>query len=1131
VDWLLVHVLPDGRASVLTWLAGEDSPAMAPAFDLAWPLDSNATEELRWYLEDYLTAPFGSYEDRGRQVQARLGEWGTSIFEAVFGPSPVRDAYYRLRTRRTRIKLVFRSSSPALLALPWELIRDPDRLVPLALDLDGVSRSLPGTALADAIPVAGRLRVLLVVSRALSSGEDYQLIARPLLQRIQAAGGGIDLVLLRPPTFAAFARTLTEAAAKGEPFQVVHFDGRGIPDARQPPADAYPTMTTEGTLAFENEAGEPDEVPASRVAQVLREAAVPVVVLNAGRSGAVGKELESAVATRFLQAGTASVVAMAYAVYPVAAAEFAAAFYDRLFSGEPVSSAVSEGRRRLYIRNARPSTMGDMPLDDWLVPVHYVRTDVSFPLTRRPRQEELKLEEYLEQVRDTDRHAAADELEPVGSFIGRDAMFRELEIAARQRRVVVLHGLGGSGKTEVAKAFGRWWRDTGGVADPGLVFMHMFGGPSVKDGLEEVIERIGLRVLGQDFARLEPARQFAAVEQVLNERRTLLIWDNFEVVRSMTGAGETAAAVDGCAEIGRFLTRLERDSLSTVVITSRTREEWLGDVRRIAVGALTARETVAYASNLLEPYPAAARQREKRSFGDLLQWLAGHPLSMRLILPHLNDVAPAQLLAGLDGTVPLPEAVNCRGGRTTSLYGSIEYSYVHLTASARRLLLAVSLLEEIADERLLAAFSQIPAVPGQFSGATKDEWRNALDEAARVGLLTPLGSAMYGIHPALRAYLAAQWRESEPVEYDAIREAAVHALAVACGNFGDWLCRQVESGDAGLAYSIIGPQRRTLGSMLGYALDHKLWPTAQAILQPLSSYWDVQGLNDAAAAWTDRVLITLQPDRGQPPADGPAGSLWLLATSAQAARLAGSLRLDNAEEIYRTILARTEELAASGQQKNLAITCHQLGMMAGERGRLDEAEDWYRKSLAIEVDIADKTGMASTFHQIGIIAQYRGQLDEAEEWYRKSLAIREECGGLAGVGASYHQLGMIAQYRGQLDEAEQWYRRSLAIKERLGDLPGRAFSFGQLGLLAEERGEFGQALEWVVRCVAQFLDYLNPRPEPGLKHLARLTARLGVSSLEESWRKVTGGPLPEDVRDYLGAWLAGPAVGGVREGR
>ena len=50
-----------------------------------------------------------------------------------------------------------------------------------------------------------------------------------------------------------------------------------------------------------------------------------MVVLNACQSGAV--------ATQLLGAGIASVVAMAYSVYAVVAAEFMAAFYERLSAG------------------------------------------------------------------------------------------------------------------------------------------------------------------------------------------------------------------------------------------------------------------------------------------------------------------------------------------------------------------------------------------------------------------------------------------------------------------------------------------------------------------------------------------------------------------------------------------------------------------------------------------------------------------------------------------------------------------------------------------------------------------------------------------------------------------------------
>ena len=99
----------------------------------------------------------------------------------------------------------------------------------------------------------------------------------------------------------------------------------------------------------------------------------------------------------------------------------------------------------------------------------------------------------------------------------------------------------------------------------------------------------------------------------------------------------------------------------------------------------------------------------------------------------------------------------------------------------------------------------------------------------------------------------------------------------------------------------------------------------------------------------------------------------------------------------------------------MTATYHQLGWVARDRGRLDDAEDWYLKSLAISEELGDKPGMARTYLQLGIWAQDRGRLDDAEDWYRKSLAISEELGDGTGMAISYHQLGISAQNRGRLE--------------------------------------------------------------------------------------------------------------------
>ena len=346
---------------------------------------------------------------------------------------------------------------------------------------------------------------------------------------------------------------------------------------------------------------------------------------------------------------------------------------------------------------------------------------------------------------------------------------------------------------------------------------------------------------------------------------------------------------------------------------------------------------------------------------------------MRLTLPRLDATDPADLLAALRGTTPLPRPPKPRtptGPRRwrpasptptptwPTRPGGCSRRSACSTASPTR-----------TSWRL---FSAVEGVPGRFAGISRDEWSAVLDDAARVGLLTALGAGMYQVHPALPGYLAAGWHAEDPAGYDQERQASEQALRAACAAFARWLTGQIASGDAALAYTLLGWQRRTLGAMLGHALDHHAWADAEGIIRALDAYWDARGLSAEAAAWADRVLdATAGP--GQAPPES-ASSLWLYTTVHQATRQKNAGQPDQAAQAYRRALAYLHDQPATDWTRgNIAVISHQLGMTAQARGRLDEAQDWYRKSLAINEELGNRPGMASTYAQLGLLAETRQQ--------------------------------------------------------------------------------------------------------------------------------------------------------------
>ena len=1085
MDRLLVELRADERVQVSWWPAGEQYPRqLGDPVELVWPLDDDDLADLRWYLERYLYLPTAVYGERGARVAARLPEWGAGIFGAVFGPGPARDAYVTARARGGPVEIAFLSRSAEQLGRPWELMADPEAAVPVVLERGvSVSRSLQSGGTRGVFDVPGsRLRVLMVISRPDGASDvGYQMIARPLLRRLEAVRGSVDLVVLRPPTLEALRATLDRAREAGEPFQVVHFDGHGA-FGRVPVSSGaahgggwspvmYDAAGPQGMLAFEQPGGGSHLVPAADVARVLTGAEVPVVVLNACQSAQVGTQVEAAVATRLLAEGCASVVAMAYSVYAVAAAEFMTAFYERLFAGDRVAEAVAAGRQQLRANRERPSMKGKLPLEDWMVPVLYTRRDVRFPGLRTERGAAEALDDILTRMRaappaDAQEGQAASpeqELAPFGEFVGRDGLLYTLDVAARLQSVVVLHGPGGSGKTELAKAFGRWWRDTGGVDDPGWVLWHSFEPGVASFGLDGVVNSIGRRLFDDRFALLTAAQRRAVVQEVLTTRRLLLLWDNFESVHAMPDPGRATPPLDqdGQDALRTFLARIASGGRSAVVITSRTKETWLGaDFRRIEVGGLTTSEATEYADHLLAPCPAARGRRGGAAFADLMRRLDGHPLSMRLVLPHLDTTGPEDLLAALRGATPLPGVEGT--DRSTSLAASIAYSFDHLGPQDQRALTVLSLFHGVADADVLGTFSGLPDVPDRFRGLGSQQWTRVLERATELGLLTGLGANMFGIHPALPSYAAARWRTDAPGTHAAEAAAATRALLTAHAVFGRWLLGQFTGGDARLALALITRQQRMLGIMLGHALDTAQWEHAQGIAQPLNEHWNVRGLDEEAKQWVDRIRMSVEAPDGTPPElDTLAGALWLFASGAQAGREARAGLLDQADRSYHAMLRMLRGQPETPRQRgHIATTCHMLGYVAQEHGRLDDAENWYRRSLTISEELGNRPNMAGTYHQLGNIAERQGQLDQAEDWYRRSLAISEELGNRPNTAITYHQLGMIAEGRGRLDDAEDWYRRSLTIDGELGNRPGMATTYHQLGGIAYERGRLDDAEEW-----------------------------------------------------------------------
>lgn len=786
-------------------LEGNGLPRQIATAEFSFDFSPQDSEDLRWYLEDYLQHAADPAPKIAARIEGRLAEIGIGLFKALFHANDdARDLWAALRDRLNHTRVEIISGVLEATALPWELLRDPKTDTPLALRASAFVRAAHQAAQRAHLPQGGTgpIRILLVICRP-GGSEDvpFRSVASRLIKGLDAsARQAYQLDVLRPPTFEQLSDVLRRAKNAGEPYHVVHFDGHGA-YVKAPQSGGIsdllrhlsPLMLSalrggsHGYLIFENPAleGNHQLVGGPALGKLLVEAEVPVLVLNACRSAHAEAPAEpeqapegasaasaganadvhtkvrafGSLAQEVVDAGVAGVVAMRYNVYVATAAQFVADLYESLAGGQALGEAVTLGRKQLEAQPLREIAYTPRPLQDWIVPIVYEVAPVA--LFSRPVQKvELKITVNVGAAAPTSGGLARElERRPDAGFFGRDETLLALDRAFDTQPIVLLHAYAGSGKTSTAAEFARWYHVTGGIDGP-VLFTSFEQKTTLLQALNENIDRVFGRALEQSgihwLALPDEARRDVAL-QVLAQIPVMWIWDNVEPVAGFPAGTPSAWSTEEQQALADFL-RSARNTKAKFLLTSRRDERgWLGDElpMRIKVPPMPMQERVQLARALSEKH--GRRLTDVEDWLPLLRFTAGNPLTITVLAGQVlrDSLKTKEQMAAFVAQLRAGEKVFAdeeSEGRSKSLGVSLSYGFKHAFTDAERPQLALlHLFQGFVDVDVLKALGDpkadwcLPAV----RGLTREAGIALLDRAAEIGLLIAHGAGYYSIHPAL----------------------------------------------------------------------------------------------------------------------------------------------------------------------------------------------------------------------------------------------------------------------------------------------------------------------------------------------------------------------------------------------
>ncbi|MDT8898109.1 diguanylate cyclase [Thermanaerothrix sp. 4228-RoL] len=645
-------------------------------------------------------------------------------------------------------------------------------------------------------------------------------------------------------------------------------------------------------------------------------------------------------------------------------------------------------------------------------------------------------------------------------LVGREEEIWALERQLFQRRLVVVVGPGGVGKSRLAMQVA--WEHLEDFPDG--VFRYSVAGDR---SLDEVAIGLG-EVLGLTFQ----ASSISPWEQLLEHLRTrhaLLLLED----------------VEQHPELRTFLWQcLDRAPRVYLLVTSRDAlylpAEWLFPLRGLACPPSSDIEG-------LEAYPAVQlflqrAQQLQPAFGvavddhqhvvDLCQMSGGLPLAIQIVASWAASLGLAEAAHLIRQRPPWMEQAGTDRAGEQRLQNVLDAFWNLFSAEEQRVLLRLSVFR--------GGFT------AEAARAIADASIFFLDGLVSKAYLNLETEGWYRTHPLLHQYAEERLHAFPTLAEDARRRHA------------EWMLSRV----AQIGYALYGADQARALRMLEqdypnlrhaweWALGHQRFDLLLPALDTLSSMLGTRGRFMEAAHWLNETLQALTK------AD--------TANESEARRFLGRVLVRRGEFAYhlgdypeslKMLESALELLQMDAETQAYATALDSLASTLRAVGRLDEAQERLQQALHFFRRIGDLRAVCEVINHLGVVAYQRGDNSLAAHYFRQALDVGRTLRYEGQVARALNNLANVALENGDYEQARVLLNESLEIAQRVGAAALHAAVLDSLGKVALGLGELKAASDAFGRGLVVALESQAwPLLLEILTNLARVWERQGEVAL------------------------------------